>query len=135
MPYQNQDFDAKLRATQEKAGQAAEQGFSALTKSLQDVIALQTSEIERLRGIIESATEIPERIAAEITVASYSHNGTGKCDVVVKANDGGLWLLPNAPRSPYAVPHANSWVRLPALPQAADEMNAAPRRPAENEGE
>ena len=125
----NDDFDAKLRETQERAATAAEQGFGALTKSLQDVIALQTSEIARLRDIIEDATTTPERHAAEIAVASTVNERRERTDILVKDNSGALWLLPNAPRSPYAVGHTEGWIRLPALPQPADEMNAAqPRR-------
>ena len=123
------DFDAKLRETQERAATAAEQGFGALTKSLQDVIALQTSEIARLRDIIEDATTTPERHAAEIAVTSTVTGSRERTDVLAKDNSGALWLLPNAPRSPYAVGHTEGWVRLPALPQPADEMDAAqPRR-------
>ena len=89
----------------------------------------QTSEIARLRDIIEDATTTPERHAAEIAVASTVTGSRERTDVLAKDNSGALWLLPNAPRSPYAVGHTEGWIRLPALPQPGDEMNAAqPRR-------
>lgn len=133
MTHNHDDFDTRFKASQEQAAKAADAGFSALSASLRGLIDMQAVEIERLRTIIENGTAIPERHAAEISIAATVSDGRTKNDILVKDNAGTLWMLPNAPRSPYAVPHCEQWVRLPNLPQAADEMNAAPRRNAEGE--
>ena len=125
----NDDFDAKLRETQERAATAAEQGFGALTKSLQDVIALQTSEIARLRDIIEDGSTIPDRHPVNASLGARDMGGRIRHDVLAIGNDHTIWLMIDAPIHPDGVKYHPGWIRLPSLPQAADEMNAAqPRR-------
>ncbi len=125
------DFDAKFSAMTERAGQAAEQGFSALTKTLQEAIALQTGEIERLRGIIEDGTQIPERHPVQVNISSTAEGSRTRRDVVAMAQDHSLWALLDIPSHPSGMKHHHGWFRLPALPQAGDELNNRPEAEAE----
>lgn len=122
----NAAFDQRFSEEKAEAAKAAERGFSDLSKSLRGLIDTQAVEIERLRGIIERAENLPERRAETISVSSYVRDGYGRTDVACRATDGSLWLMRNADGY-----ECGGWKRLPDLPQASDEMNAptpGPRR-------
>lgn len=120
----NKNFDDKFAAATERAGQAAEQGFSALTKTLQEAISLQTAEIERLRGIIADGTQIPDRHPIMASISSAAEGNRTRRDAIAMAQDHSLWALLDIPTHPDSFKHHAGWLRLPALPQASDELNA-----------
>lgn len=118
----NDDFDARFERAQADAAGAAEKGFDALSRQLHALIQLQTEEIGRLRGIIADGTTIPERHATHANLTTYTRDGRERRDVLACGTDRNLWLLADAPTHPDAVKYHAGWVRLPPLPQAADEM-------------
>jgi hypothetical protein len=131
----NQDFDRRFDDAKAAAADAAEQGFSALNKSLRAAIDLQAAEIERLRGIIEDGTTIPQRHALAGHLSSYTTGGRERRDVLAFGSDHNMWLLIDAPIHPSGVKYHPGWIRLPPLPQARDEMDAAPARQEGSDGE
>lgn len=129
-----EDFNRKFQTASDKAAHASEQGFGVLTKSLRGLLDLQSAEIERLRGIIERAENLPERRPVALSSSSYEtrDSSAGRTDVTCLATDGSAWILANATRPGYS----DGWQRLPDLPQAVDEMNdTTPRAYGEGDDE
>ncbi|MBU6420182.1 MAG: hypothetical protein KGQ79_10725 [Proteobacteria bacterium] len=125
----NAAFDTRFAEEQADAAKSAERGFTDLSKSLRGLIDMQAVEIERLRGIIEKAENLPERRAETLTLSSYMGDRYGRVDVGCRASDGSMWLLRNAGHY-----DSDGWERLPDLPQAVDEMNGSTPR-AHDEGD
>lgn len=116
------DFDQRFERAKGDAAAAAEGGFSTLSAKLHELVTMQAAEIARLRAIIADGTTIPERHAVHASLSTYTRDNREWRDVVALDSAHTLWLLPNAPTHSGVVSRHAGWVRLPPLPQGADEM-------------
>ena len=120
----NEDFDKRFAEAKGGAAEAAETGFAGLTRKLHELVEMQTAEIERLRNVITDGVTIPERHPTAVSLATYTSAGRERRDVLAIGSDKNVWFIADVPTHPDAVKHHPGWVRLPPLPQAADEMES-----------
>ena len=120
----NEDFDKRFAEAKGQAATAAESGFAALSAKLNELVTMQAAEIERLRNVITDGVTIPERHAVHASLSTYTSAGRERRDVLAIGSDKNVWFIADVPTHPDAVKHHPGWVRLPRLPQAADEMES-----------
>ena len=115
------DFLSRFEEKQREVSQSAETAGRSFSAGMADLIRLQQDEILRLHNLLRDNIAIPERHAIDAHVSSVA-NEKGRVEhvLLVIANDRSMWLLQNY--SEFMRPEHVRWARVPALPQAADEI-------------
>lgn len=107
-------FTAQTVALREKIEGAAEVSRGAFAAGLADLVRLQAEEIDRLNRVVSDSTVIPARQVVQIATGTGSSR---HAELFALASDGSLWRS-----DPDAHPADRGWVRLPRLPNAAEDV-------------